>query len=117
MSLQTIVQGAPIAEDVKTMLLDRITQEGVTEDVVRAVKDALQDYIDSGFQKLGVEVDQNDPKVQAMTDKLNADIDAADQELTEELENLNIDAAVAQAKANKALDSVEAQALKAKMAA
>lgn len=116
MSLQTIVQDAPIAENEKKNLLDRIAREGSTPEVVTAVREALQSYIDSGFKALGVEPDPNDPKVQAIADQLNADIDEIEAGFEEELENLNIDAAVAQAKANKTLDSVEAQALKAKMA-
>ncbi|MFA6017940.1 MAG: hypothetical protein WCT28_01105 [Patescibacteria group bacterium] len=117
MSLQTIVQNAPLAADVKKMLLDRIASEGETPELTEDVKVALQDYIDAGFKTLGVELDPNDPKVQAVATELNEELDAVEEEYNEELENLNIDAAVAQAKGNRDIDGLEADAFKAKMAA
>jgi hypothetical protein len=117
MSLQTIVQNAPLDPKTKQSLLDQIANDGDTPETRAVVKDALQDYIDAGFKKLGVELDANDPKVQTVTNQLNAAMNDAENELNEELENLNIDAAVAQAKANKALDGIQVGAMKANLAA
>lgn len=117
MSLQTIVQNAPIDANVKNDLLSRIALDGDTPAVREIVKDALQDYIDAGFATLGVELDSNDPKVQAVAAQLNAALDETEQELNEELENLNIDAAVVQAKANKTLDTIQMDAIKAGLTA
>lgn len=117
MSLQTIVQNAPLDPKVKQGLLAQLAADGDTPETRAVVKDALQEYIDAGFKKLGVELDPNDPKVQAVTEQLNAAMDDAENELNEELENLNIDAAVAQAKANRALDGIQADAAKAALAA
>ncbi len=117
MSLQTILTDAPIAEDVKAGLLARLDDEGATPDVIKAIKDALQEYIDTGFKTLGIELDPNDPKVKAAQQQFNADVAEAEAEYTEEMENLSIDAAVVQAQANKNLDTMQADALKAQMAA
>jgi hypothetical protein len=117
MSLQTIVQNAPLDPAAKQALLAQIANDGDTPETRAVVKDALQEYIDAGFKKLGVELDPNDPKVQAITAQLNASLDEAENELNEELENLNIDAAVAQAKANKALDGIQIDAMKASLTA
>lgn len=117
MSLQTIVQNAPLDAGVKQGLLAQIANDGDTPETRAIVKDALQEYIDAGFKKLGVELDPNDPKVKAITDELNTAIDEAESELAEELENLNIDAAVAQARANKTLDGIQVDAMKANLAA
>ncbi len=117
MSLQTILTDAPIAEDVKAELLARFTNEGATPDVVAAIKAALQEYIDTGFKTLGIELDPNDPQVKAAQQQFDTDVAAAEAEYTEEMENLSIDAAVVQAQANKALDTMQADALKAQMTA
>jgi len=117
MSLQTIVQNASLDPKIKAQLLDRLEQDGDSPETRAAIKDALQEYIDAGFQKLGVELDPNDPKVQAVAQQLNAALDDAENDLNEKLENLNIDAAVAQAKANRALDGIQADAAKAALAA
>ncbi len=117
MSLQTIVQNAPLDPKVKQGLLTRLANDGDTPETRAVVKDALQEYIDAGFQKLGVALDPSDPKVQAVTDQLNSALDDAQNELNEELENLNIDAAGAQAKATRSLDGLQANAMKASLAA
>lgn len=111
MSLQTILTDAPIAEDVKAELLERLDAEGATPDVVAAIKSALQEYIDAGFKTLGIELDPNDPKVQAAQKQFDDDVAAAEAEYTEEMENLAIDAAVVQVQGNKALDGLQASAL------
>lgn len=117
MSLQTIVQNAPLDPKVKQGLLAQLANDGDTPETRAIVKDALQEYIDAGFKKLGVELDPNNPKVQAVTNQLNSALDDAENELQEELENLNVDAAVAQAKANRSLDGLQAGAMKASLAA
>ncbi len=115
MSLQTILTDAPIADDVKAELLARLSEEGATPDVVAAIKTALQEYIDAGFKTLGIELDPNDPQVQAAQKQFDTDVAAAEAEYTEEMENLSIDAAVVQAQGNKALDGLQASALKAQL--
>ena len=117
MSLQTIVSESPLAQEEKDFLLQRLEMEGATPDVVASIKAALQEYIDAGFKTLGVELDPNDPKVQAAQQQFDTDVATAEAEYNEELENLTIDAAVVQAKANKASDGVQASAIKAEMAA
>lgn len=117
MSLQTILQKAPLATKTKQTLLNRIAEEGETAEVTQAVKDALQEYIDSGFKTLGVAADPNDPTIASITSTLNNELDAIENELQETLENLSIDAAVTQAKANKMIDTAGIAGMKAKMAA
>lgn len=117
MSLQTIVSSSPLAQEEKDFLLQRLEMEGATPDVVASIKEALQEYIDAGFKTLGVELDPNDPKVQAAQQQFDEDVAAAEAEYNEEMENLTIDAAVAQAKANKAIDNIQASGIKAQMAA
>lgn len=117
MSLQTIVTNAPLAEDVRAYLLERIEKEGATEDVLATVKEALQAYIDAGFKAEGVVIDNDHPTVVAAQQTFAEEVADATAEFTEETENLAIDAAVEQAKANKALDRLQAGAVKAQMAA
>jgi hypothetical protein len=116
MSLQTIVSNSPLADDVKEALLTELLTDGATDDVVAKIKDALQEYIDSGFKVLGVEADPNDPKVKAAQAAFDEEISAAEAEYNEEMENLSIDAAVIQAKANKDIDTMQISAMKAQMA-
>lgn len=117
MSLQTIISKSPLSDEDKNALLDRLQEEGATQEVLTAIKASLQEFIDSGFKQLGVEVDPNDPRMKAANDDFNTEIAAAEAEYNEEMENLSIDAAVIQAKANKALDSIQINAMKSQMAA
>lgn len=116
MSLQTIVTGSPLTQDEKDFLLQRLELEGATPDVVAAIKAALQEYIDAGFKTLGVALDPNDPKVQAIQQQFEEDLAAAQSEFTEELENASIDAAIVQAQAGRKLDALQAGAVKMQMA-
>lgn len=117
MSLQTIVSNAPLADDIKEYLLTKLLADGPTEEVVTEIKDALQAYIDSGFKTMGIQIDPNDPAVKAANDEFTREVEDAKAEYEEEMENLTIDAAVIQAKANKDIDAMQADALKAQMAA
>ena len=117
MSLQTIISNAPLAEDVKERLLTKLLTDGATADIVAEIKDELQAYIDAGFKTLGVQPDPNDPKVKAAQKEFDDEVAAATAEYNEEMENLSIDAAVLQAKANKDIDSMQADAIKASIAA
>ncbi len=116
MSLQTIVTNAPLAEDVRAYLLERIEKEGATADVLATVKEALQAYIDAGFKSEGIEVNAKDPVVVTAQQAFAEEVAEATAEFTEETENLAIDAAVEQAKANKALDRLQANTVRAQMA-
>lgn len=115
MSLQATIQNTPLPSEVKNMLLQRVATEGETPEVVQVVKDALQEYIDSEFAKLGITLDPNNPEVQAIAEKLNATISEIDAELSQELKEIDIQAAAAQVEANKALDAVQVQNMKSEM--
>lgn len=117
MSLQTIVSNAPLADDVKAQLLARLAEEGNTEEVVAAIKVALQDHIESGFKALGVTLDPSDPQVKAIDDKFKAEVAAAEKDYNDKMDDLSIDAAVIQAQANKEIDTVQAKMVKEKMMA
>jgi hypothetical protein len=117
MSLQTIISSSPLAEDQKEFLLQRLELEGATPAVITSIKESLQEYIDAGFKKLGVELDQNDSAVKAVQQKFQADITAAEAEYNEELENVSIDTAISQAKANKGLNAIQVDTIKASIGA
>lgn len=117
MSLQTIVTNSPLTQDEKDFLLQRLELEGSTPEVIAAIKEALQEYIDTGFKSLGVTLDPNDPQVQATQQKFQEEVAAAEAEYNEQMENIAIDAAVLQARANKSIDGVQADLVKASIAA
>lgn len=116
MSLQTIVTSAPLTDEVKEYLLDRITNEGETADVIATVKEALQEYIDAGFKTMGIEVDPNDPRVVAAKTTRDTEIQSAMDDLDEEIENLSIDAAVVHSQANKSIETLQVNTLKTQLA-
>lgn len=117
MSLQTIIENAPLAEDVKERLLTKLLTDGPTPTVVAEIKDELQTYIDAGFASLGVKLDASDPAIAAAQKTFATDVAAAEAEYNANMENLAIDAAVIQAQANKDIDSAHADAIKASIAA
>lgn len=117
MSLQTIVTNAPLDEEVKSLLLERLEEEGPTDDVIASIKAALQEHIDAGFKTLGISVDPNDPVIQKAEEEFTETVQKAEAEFNEKMEDLSIDAAVAQAKANKQLDALQVQAIRAQLAA
>ncbi len=117
MSLQTIVTNAPLDEDVKQALLERLEEEGATDDVIAAIKAALQEHIDAGFKTLGIEVDPNDPVIQKAGADFTKAVTQASTTFEEKMEDLSIDGAVAQAKANKKLETIQVQAIRAQLTA
>jgi hypothetical protein len=117
MSLHTIITNSPLSREQKDDFLARLDSEGQTSALLAEIKDALQEFIDSGFKDLGVELDQDDPRVKAANAQFDAAVADAQQEFEENMENVTIDAAVLQAKANKAIDTMQINAMKAQMGA
>ncbi|MEK7632831.1 MAG: hypothetical protein AAB473_03495 [Patescibacteria group bacterium] len=117
MSLQTIISSSPLSDADKKALLNRLQAEGATPDVVGSIKEALQEYIDAGFKTLGVEADPNNPSVISAQQHFDEEVASAEAEYNEDVENATIDAAVAQAQTNKAIEALEADTIKAKIAA
>lgn len=117
MSLQTIVTNAPITDEVKKYLLERLEIEGATPDVVATIKQALQEYIEAGFTQLGVATNPNDPAIVAAQQKFDTEVKKAEDMFTEEVENAAIDAALIQAQTTKDLETLQVQTLKEQMAA
>lgn len=87
-SLIEFVKGSKLPDDVKEVLVDRLTMEGLTTDVVDTLKEAFQDELDLAFKEAGVALDPNDPEVSARLDKFEAALAAAQAEAEQEAAQL-----------------------------
>ncbi|KKW30544.1 MAG: hypothetical protein UY72_C0009G0007 [Candidatus Uhrbacteria bacterium GW2011_GWD2_52_7] len=112
MSLIDIINSSPLADDQKTALVERVEAEGATPDVVADVRAALQEYIDGGFQTLGVEVDVNDPAVKAATEKMEQEIAAAEADFNDSMADIDAEAKAVQQAIVKDADKIQANMIK-----
>lgn len=112
MSLIDIITSSPLAEDKKAELVARIETEGATPEVVADVRAALQEYIDGGFQTLGVHMDPNDPGVKEATEKMEQEIAAAEADFTEKIADVEAEAKAVQQAIVKDADKIQANMIK-----
>ena len=90
-SLIAFVKSAKLPDDVKEVLTDRLMAEGLTTDVVDALKEAFQDELDLAFKEAGVELDPKDPEVAEFMAKYQKDVDAVQTEGAAELQSIKKD--------------------------
>ena len=109
-----LVQDSDLSDSTKSTWIARITEEGITQDVLDGLKEAFQSEIDAGFDKLGVDISntaENKEKESAMiadVEKIQADLESKMNQHAQDMTNL-------QADASKAIDMLKAEELKAKM--
>jgi protoporphyrinogen oxidase len=80
-SLKAFVKASSLTDDVKEVLIDRLEAEGLTTDVVDALKQAFQDNLDDLFDAAGVKLDPKDPEFIAQHQQYADEVDAASQEM------------------------------------
>src|SRR3989338_8161217 len=112
MSLIDIVNSSPLSDDQKTYWRGRVEAEGHTREVVAGIREALQEYIDSGFQTLGVVMDPNDPNVKAENAKLEAAVSAAQADFDEKMADIEAEASAVTQAVTKDIDKIEAGMIK-----
>lgn len=115
MSLITIINDSPLAADQKTMWISRIETEGATPEVIAGVREALQEYIDGGFQKLGVAMDPNDPGLVAASNKMNSELTAAQSDFNDSVADIEAEAKAVQSAVTKDAEKVQANMIKAQI--
>lgn len=112
MSLIDIVNSSPLSPEQKAFWVGRIETEGQTPEIVSGIRESLQEYIDNGFQKLGVQMDPNDPQVKAEYKKMEDAVAAAEAEFAERMDDIEAETkAVAQA-VTKDIDKAQANIIK-----
>ncbi len=115
MSLINIINTSPLADDQKAMWIKRIETEGATPEVVSGVREALQAYIDGGFQTLGVDLDPDDQSVKAAYQKMEDEITAAESDFTEKMGDIEAEAGAVQQAISRDVDKVQANIVKAQI--
>lgn len=115
MSLIDIINASPLASDQKAMWTERIQAEGASPEVVAGVREALQEYIDSGFQKLGVVLDPNDPSVKAASEEMETQIAAAEADFNDNIADIEAEAKAVQSAVTKDADKIHAEMIKAEI--
>lgn len=109
-----LVQDSDLSDASKSAWIGRITEEGLTQDVLDALKDAFQSEIDAGFDQLGVDISNTDEykeKEAAMVAQVTAIQTDFDQKMAQNSKQMND----LQADAAKAIDLLKAEEVRAKM--
>lgn len=115
MSLIDIVNSSPLSDEQKTYWTGRVEAEGQTPEVVAGIREALQEYIDSGFQKLGVELDPNDPNVKEEYKKMEDEVAAAQADFDEKMADIEAEASAVTQAIAKDIDKIQADVVKAQI--
>lgn len=109
-----LVQDSDLSDASKSTWIGRITEKGLTQEVLDGLKDAFQSEIDAGFDKLGIDI-SNTPEYKeketamvAQVTAIQADFDQKMAQNSKQLSDLQADAA-------KAIDLLKAEEVKAKM--
>ncbi len=108
-----LVEGSSFDATTKAQWVARIHAEGLTEDVLSGIKEAMQASIDAGFTALGVSLDENDPEYKAKHAAMMVEVEAANAEFEAAMQDLQSQAKAAEATASADMDKLEAEAIKA----
>lgn len=108
-----LIEASSFDATTKAQWVARIHAEGLTQDVIDGIKDAMQASIDAGFTALGVSLDENDPEYKAKHAAMMAEVEAANAEFETAMADLQAQAKAVQAEAMADMDKLEAEAIKA----
>ncbi len=111
-ALIAFVKGSSVSDDVKTVLVDRLEAEGLTTDVVDALKEAFQDNIDEAFDAAGVKLDPKDPEFIAKHEAYADEVDAATKEFEAASAALDADTTKTFNNLNQEIDAVQAEQIR-----
>lgn len=103
-----LIQDSDLDDAAKSQWVERIGTEGLTQDVVNALKEAFQDKIDSAFAQLGVS-DSDLPELAEKQAEMESEIASAETEYKETMDTLDKEAKQVEATAAKAFDALEAE--------
>ncbi|OGV46363.1 MAG: hypothetical protein A2017_16910 [Lentisphaerae bacterium GWF2_44_16] len=104
----TLVQDSDLNETVKTTLIKRVTEEGLTQDVLDTLKEALQMEIDKGFDALGIDISDT-PEYKEKEATMVKEVEAAKADFDTAIVDIDQQTKTLQQQTSKALDELEAE--------
>jgi len=110
----TLVQDSDLNEAVKTTLIKRVTEEGLTQDVLDVLKEAFQMEIDKGFDALGIDISDT-PEYKEREAAMVKEVEAAKADFDTTMADIDKQTRILQEETGKALDELEAQIIKDQM--
>lgn len=109
-----LVQDSDLSDTSKSSWIGRITEQGLTQDVLDGLKNEFQSEIDAGFDKLGIDI-SNTPEYKEKEAAMVAKVEAIKAEFDSKMAQSSKQLTDLQADAGKALDTLKAEEVKAKM--
>ena len=110
-----LVQDSDLSAAGKNTWISRIREEGLTQSLVDDLKGALQIEIDSGFEKLGIDISDT-PEFKAQEAAMVKEVEAAKGDYDQKMALLASQVKQAEADAMKAVDDIKIQAVKSSIA-
>ncbi|MBI2473300.1 hypothetical protein HYV70_01970 [Candidatus Uhrbacteria bacterium] len=107
----TLVQDSDLNETVQTALIKRITEEGLTQDVLDALKEAFQTEIDKGFETLGIDISDT-PEYKEKEAAMVKEVEAAKADFDSAMADIDQQTKTLQQETSKALDELEAEVIR-----
>lgn len=107
----TLVQDSDLNEVVKTTMIKRVTEEGLTQDVLDALKEAFQMEIDKGFDALGIDISDT-PEYKEKEAVMMKEVEAAKAEFDSAMTDIDQQTKTLQQETSKALDELETEIIK-----
>jgi len=107
-----LVEGSDLDDATKTAWVKRITEGGLTQDVIDGIKDALQSEIDAGFEKLGVDISDS-PEYKEREAQMVKEVEAIKADLDQKMAKNSQMLSDLQSQASDALDTLKAEEVKA----
>ncbi|MBI2473297.1 hypothetical protein HYV70_01955 [Candidatus Uhrbacteria bacterium] len=107
----TLVQDSDLNETIQTALIKRITEEGLTQDVLDALKEAFQMEIDKGFDALGIDISDT-PEYKEKEAAMVKEVESAKAEYDSAMADIDQQTKTLQQETSKALDELEAEIIK-----
>ncbi len=90
----------------------RLEKDGLTQDVLDELRNAVSDQIVQSYERVGVEDDENDPEYKAEHDKLMTELQKIDDELEAGLASMKEEANQVFQSAVKQMEDDSAQAIR-----
>ncbi len=81
-----------LSDAFKQMWIARINQDGLTQDVLDDLRNALDDEIDRAYEDAGVVLDENDPEYKAAYQKMIQDLDTIQDDFEKGMNDLQVQA-------------------------
>lgn len=106
-----LVQSSELNDEQKNTWTARITNEGLTQDVIDGLKETFQTEIDKGFDTLGIDISDT-AEFKEKQAEMTAEIDAAEGEYKEEMAQIQEDTKQLEQETAKALDELQADIIK-----